>query len=221
MKTTQLKKKVSKKKTPKKFSASIGYGRDAQSAFSDLNPDPPIAGLVTQNPGGPANASLCDLIQPVNGQGGTRFGKRFEMKKKMEQKKKLSLTTTTGHDSFPPPTPLLLPLLFLALSFFKPKNSTIRPQHLDLDLPGPHRRQLGASAPRGAAPGDEAAGDVLQAEGDLQQAHEQIRALVSMRERERGKRDGERGREGREMERERERGKKRWREGEYISIFST
>ena len=107
MKTTQLKKKVSKKKTPKKFSASIGYGRDAQSAFSDLNPDPPIAGLVTQNPGGPANASLCDLIQPVNGQGGTRFGKRFEMKKKMEQKKKLSLTTTTGHDSFPPPTPLL------------------------------------------------------------------------------------------------------------------
>ena len=49
------------------------YGRDAQSAFSDFNPDPPIAGLVSQNPGGHANASLGDTLAPINGQAGTRF----------------------------------------------------------------------------------------------------------------------------------------------------
>jgi hypothetical protein len=52
---------------------STEYGRDAQSAFSDLNPDPSIAGLASQNPGGPANASLCDVLNPVNGQAGTRY----------------------------------------------------------------------------------------------------------------------------------------------------
>lgn len=52
---------------------STEYGRDVQSAYSDLNPDPPIAGLVIQNPGGPANASICDSIPIPPGQAGARF----------------------------------------------------------------------------------------------------------------------------------------------------
>jgi hypothetical protein len=52
---------------------SMEYGRDVQSAYSDLNPDPAIAGLISQNPGGPANASICDLIIIPPGQAGARY----------------------------------------------------------------------------------------------------------------------------------------------------